>query len=235
MAQGTLDISHDAVMEQRAKDAVTLPASPEMLQRVEEIMKKMESPEWKAQQQQMKGRVSEALGITTPPTKQEPNTPAQANIPRGILYVFISHSVPLQTLRNYVHDIEGVNNVVLVLRGFVGAATTLGPSAQFIHEILKKDTSCAGPECDTYNVEVDLDPVPFARYDIQRVPAIAYDRDVKELGHCDDPDARPGAVTRRSLATVYGDTSLLSAVEALERLSHETDLKYFNKKLRGGS
>lgn len=142
--------------------------------------------------------------------------------PNERIYIFISSSMPMETLRNYVRDVAKLKdpNVRLVMRGLVGGVTHITPTMRFISDITRKDTAC-DPEksrCQRYAAGVNVDPLLFRKYGIDRVPAIVYGRNLSVL----DPGLSEGL--ERNLAsgesyTIQGDVALSYA---LERFRSET-------------
>ena len=101
------------------------------------------------------------------------------------IYIFISSSIPRETLRNYVRDVARLKdpNVKLVMRGLIGGVKYIKPTMRFVSGILLKDPAC-DPEksrCERYAAGVNVDPLLFRRYGIEEVPAIVYARNVTVL------------------------------------------------------
>ena len=89
----------------------------------------------------------------------------------GNYILFISSSIPVNTLRAYAHDISENNlPVKMVLKGFVGGMTRIKPTVQFIKNIIQIDDDCKF-DCDTYNVDINIDPELFGSFNINSVPA----------------------------------------------------------------
>jgi len=89
----------------------------------------------------------------------------------GNYVLFISSSIPLNTLRAYAHDISENNlPVTMILKGFVGGMTKMKPTVQFIKSIIQVDDDCQ-VDCDTYNVDINIDPELFNGFNIKSVPA----------------------------------------------------------------
>ena len=105
---------------------------------------------------------------------------------QGRVYLFISKSVPLDTLRNYAKTIEDMKDkeVTMVLRGFVGGMAKIMPTVEFIQSIIKKDSSCdfGQEKCPVYTVNINVDPMLFRQYGIIEVPSIVC---VKDNGEWD--------------------------------------------------
>jgi type-F conjugative transfer system pilin assembly protein TrbC len=136
------------------------------------------------------------------------------------IYVFISSSVPMRTLRNYARDIDrvGEKNISFVMRGFVGGMGLFGPTAEFLREVVGDDPGCwiRDPgNCRGMNVEVSVDPMLFRAFGVEAVPAIAYARG----GWLPRQDrAPPSEVETADFYMVYGDASLTEALEVVNRV-----------------
>jgi type-F conjugative transfer system pilin assembly protein TrbC len=141
------------------------------------------------------------------------------------IYIFISSSIPRETLRNYVRDVAKLRdpNVKLVMRGLIGGVKYIKPTMRFVSGILLKDPAC-NPEkrrCERYAAGVNVDPLLFGRYGIKEVPAIAYARNVTVL----DAEMSEGMernVKSGDYYTIHGDVAL---TYALERFRAETGSK----------
>jgi type-F conjugative transfer system pilin assembly protein TrbC len=149
----------------------------------------------------------------------------------GMIYLFISKSVPLPTLRNYAADMErvGSSNIRMVMRGFVGGMRSFRQTSRFVREILIKEPDCEpSPEkrCEAYSAEVTIDPVLFSRYGIDRVPAVAY---------VDEPQATDGRFNAMSdFHVLFGDVSLSYALETINEKAKNGKLAKIIENLRSG-
>jgi len=125
------------------------------------------------------------------------------------LYVFVSSSVPKETIRNYVtfvsSHIEG--NVVFVLRGGVGGLKRLSPTVGWIYDVIKKDKFCEEGNCEVYEVEFVIDPFLFRRYRVERVPAIVYAKG-EELTKFEGSEGLEDKWRVRVWMKTYGDMGL---------------------------
>lgn len=101
------------------------------------------------------------------------------------LYLFISSSIPVETVRSYIADIARVHdaNIEVFMRGFVGGMTSIKPTARYVSSLILKDKDCdiKSDKCATNKVSVQIDPLLFRRYGIEQVPALVYARGVKRL------------------------------------------------------
>jgi len=129
------------------------------------------------------------------------------------LYVFISSSVPTSVLRTYASDIAKLKdpNVVMVVRGFIGGMSKIGPTISFFSDVLKKDANCeVGPDaqCDMQQVSLIVDPLLFRKYQVAQVPSFVYVRGLL----LDNPGMSEG-VENHILS--QGDTYMLSGDASL--------------------
>ena len=142
---------------------------------------KFNSPDFQARMQDEQQRLQETVFndiLTESLPQKDQNSPAATGSHAEQLYLFVSSSVPLNTLRNYAAMIDQARagEIIMVLRGFVGGMKKIRPTMEFIGEVLKKDPGCnlAKEKCDSYQVNVQIDPQLFQRYGIEEVPALAY-------------------------------------------------------------
>jgi len=141
------------------------------------------------------------------------------------VYLFISSSMPMTTIRNYVASVARLHDghIMMVMRGFVGGMTKIGPTMQFTSQALKENPSCEGQECVTYPVRVIVDPLLFRRYGISRVPAVVFARGVKpETPESSEGDTGSGV---SSHTTIYGDASLEYMLDQIRRDTGSASLK----------
>lgn len=155
---------------------------------------------------------------------QEKKTPAKLQRDERV-YLFISSSMPMTTIRNYVASIARFHdgNIMMVMRGFVGGMTKIGPTIQFTSRALKENPSCEGQNCAKYPVRVIVDPLLFRRYGISRVPAVVFARGVQPA----TPDASEGdtdgAVSSHTV--IYGDASLEYMLDQIRRETGSVSLQ----------
>ena len=177
------------------------------------------------EQQRLRETVfKDVLREAMPTDGPQPSTQAAANSER--LYLFVSSSVPLATLRAYaaIIDRAKTNQITMVLRGFVGGMKKAGPTMAFIGEILKKDSACdlSKARCDSYQVNIQIDPERFQEFRIDQVPTLVY------LAASDDeqtPDDPP---------IVTGDARLDALLERINREAKRPVLQTLIAALRGG-
>lgn len=147
------------------------------------------------------------------------------------VYIFISSSMPIQTIRAYVDSVVRLNdqNIQLVMRGFIGGVSKIGPTTSFISAAIKNDANCdeSREKCTVKRANVNIDPLLFRKYDIDRVPSIVYAKGVKVL----DPGMSEGKtdnVQINDFYSIFGDASL---EYCLTKIAHESDSKSLLKLL----
>ena len=141
------------------------------------------------------------------------------------LYVFVSSSIPLVALRAMSTDLARLKdpNVVIVLRGFVGGAKLIGPTSMLVAKIIADDPDCLASgraDCAMKPINIEIDPLLFRRYGIERVPAIAFVQNVMVR----NTEASEGIAENADSGDawiVYGDASIPYSIELLRR---ETDI-----------
>ncbi|MEJ2756303.1 MAG: type-F conjugative transfer system pilin assembly protein TrbC [Gammaproteobacteria bacterium] len=203
----------DSPLEQAAQKAAAIHIDDATQHHVEDLVKTVQSPEYQQKIEHYRELLLRAGGVEFTPAGQTAATDKASDADtlssNARLYVFISSSVPEATLRRYVRDVAKLKQGVLVLRGFIGGAHTVKPTVQFIANLLKKDPACQGLSCPLHAVEVQIDPLRFTRYAIERVPALVYEPNESFLGYCD-----PTSLSQATASlVVYGDARLQYALE----------------------
>jgi conjugal transfer pilus assembly protein TrbC len=144
------------------------------------------------------------------------------------VYIFVSSSMPLQTVRNYAASVDRLRDtrVVMVMRGFVGGMTKIRPTIDFVSSVLKEDLACrfSETECRMRQANLVVDPLLFRRYGIEKVPAVVFVRG----GESTDAVLSEGDVKNTNTTdsyTVYGDASLEYILQAIGRETGAASLK----------
>jgi len=192
----------------------------------------LESPEYRATLERERRRVEEELfpGQPDPPERASEKGFLR---PDERLYLFVSSSMPMETLRTYAADLErlGEPRAVLVLRGLVGGAQRIGPTLAWAHQVLKVDPHCRpeNPACAVRPVELLIDPLLFRRYGVAQVPALVVARGVR----VHDPSLSEGLEQATELEGYFmliGDARL---DYMLEKIEGERGEKFAPRDLRG--
>jgi type-F conjugative transfer system pilin assembly protein TrbC len=153
------------------------------------------------------------------------------------IYLFVSSSVPIETLRNYARDLDrlGDPNVFMVMRGFVDGMKRVKPTLDFVKSVIAVDANCdvITTGCKAYRVNIKIDPLLFRRYGISRVPAAVYAADVRitdlSLSEGMEENANTG-----DHYTLHGDASLAYMLEILRKASGRRSIETLLEALKGG-
>jgi hypothetical protein len=97
------------------------------------------------------------------------------------VYLFLSSSIPEASFKGYMTNLEGVPEIVPVMKGMVGG---LGKEhkeerVQWWSKVLQKDSSCEKtPEapCELIKPAISIKPALFKQYSITEVPSLIYER-----------------------------------------------------------
>lgn len=212
-AQTSIEVSED--MKEEIKDTVNgqVAVSEAIRQSLDEIMQRVDSPEWKNDHARL---IEEIQGLTGqwPATGKEDDRESYEIQDRVI--VFVSSSMPPETLRNYAADLERVNGL-MVFRGMVGGLKTVAPTLELIANILRKSPSCTGVKCVMRKTNVVIDPILFRENAISRVPAAVFVEDMALQPYCERFTASDVPTDARHV--VYGDLSLKGLLSELKRMS----------------
>ena len=164
--------------------------------------------------------------------------------PSGVLgsderiYLFISSSVPESVLRRYIKDIAELHepNIKIVMRGFIGGIRYLKPTMKYIAGLLKKDKDCdmLTEQCEVYRINIDIDPLLFRRYGIDRVPAVVYVDGIKKTGVERSEGSEKGYRVTGNAYKVYGDASLKYMIEFINREARKKSLDNLIEKFNRG-
>lgn len=190
-----------------------------------EAIEQFNAPAYQAKIRQEQQRLRETVFQSA--TGEAMTTPEPEVASGERLYLFISSSVQLSTLRAYAAMIDRAkaSQVTMVLRGFVGGMKKAGPTMAFIGEVLKKDQACdlGKARCESYQVNIQIDPERFQRFGIEQVPALAY------LSQGSDGQGQGEPLI------VSGDASLDTLLERINREAKRASLQTMIAALRHGS
>jgi conjugal transfer pilus assembly protein TrbC len=152
------------------------------------------------------------------------------------IYVFVSSSIPMSTLKSYASDLDKLRdpNIIMVMRGFVNGIKYMKPTLEFISGIQTKNINCdpMHEKCEAYHVDVFIDPMLFSQYAIQSVPAIVYAREVQTSNVQTDQNVSQNIASE--VYTVSGDVSFEYALDVIAKVSKSSQIDNILKKLRRG-
>lgn len=175
------------------------------------VAKELTPDQWQRKQQAYSQQLAElfsAAPSAAKPTEEE----AGPRLAGEQLVLFVSSSMPKQTLRAYARDLAQVGGV-MVVRGGIGGLRQVTPTLNWIHSVLSVKPDCEG-ECQMWATELLIDPMLFRLYGIKKVPALIYQPDMKISAYCDGLDK-----AQKAAAVAYGDAKLITLVEALNKES----------------
>lgn len=183
----------------------------------------------------------ELFGI--PATKSEGETPLgeeeteQVDQKSGVLssseriYLFVSSSMPLVTLRHYAADLARLSdpNITMVMRGFVGGMKYAQPTLRLVSDIIVKDPGCKAIEqrCDAHTVNINVDPLLYRKYQISRVPALVYVPSFHET----ELGGSEGLGEVSPYYVLSGDASLAYGIERIQKEAKSRSLERVLSKL----
>jgi len=230
----------NVLMEQSQNQQITVPKIKGN-KNAEESAKTFHSSEYQKrlnrQIETLRSRMHEGSANSDPPkiSRKEKNQNAFL-MPDERIYLFVSSSMPISTLKNYASDLDKLNdpNIIMVMRGFVGGLRFIKPTLVFIDSILIKDPNCdpKRKKCDAYQASINIDPALFMTYGVQAVPAIVYARGVNET-EMEEGQGTTDAATLDAFM-VTGDVTFDYALEMITKESKSSQTENILKKLRRG-
>jgi type-F conjugative transfer system pilin assembly protein TrbC len=153
------------------------------------------------------------------------------------VYLFVSSSVPLETLRNYAADMDklGDPNISMVMRGFVNGMKYMKPTLDFLTKVILEDPGCDVKEskCAAHDINFMIDPLLFRMYEIEVVPAIVYARNVSVADTAMSEGAEGNAKVG-DYYVLYGDVSLEYALELFHSETRSKSMERLLKAIRKG-
>ena len=231
------------VMERAKKyqSTVKLPetSNPGMEKAARELNDYYNSPAYQARIQQYTEKLKRQLEKDNPQVQGYKKLYSKANtrekssilLPSERIYVFISSSVPMATLRQYAYALDKLDDpgVVMVMRGFVGGMKSIKPTYKFIQEVLNLDFE----NRTGVNATVEIDPLLFRRYGIERVPAVVFADGVTVSNREASEGLKDNAGVRNAYV-VYGDMSLKYDLNTIYRETGNPQILDLKRKLERG-
>jgi conjugal transfer pilus assembly protein TrbC len=151
------------------------------------------------------------------------------------IYVFVSSSIPIETLRTYATAIDKTQdpNIVMVMRGFLNGMDDINSTMNFVSRVLLKDPTCDGRNCPMFRANLEIDPLLFRRYKIEEVPSIVYASNVQLV----TPGGSEGIEGNASVDRFYkitGDAALDYHLDVINKEVHEKSLSALAETMRKG-
>ena len=149
--------------------------------------------------------------------------------PDSYLYIFISASMPENTVRAYVQDIALLqeHNIIIAFKGMVGNPPKIKETTKYIKNIRRKDAECRG-KCKLYKVRFAIDPILFENYKVTEAPTFVYDRHAEKT----DMGRKKKIKNESEYYKLTGDVSLEYALEIFRRETKEKELEKLLGKLK---
>lgn len=194
---------------QRTKDLES--ASQGKVEGVEQLIT---SPQFRARIDKHINGTAGQLGI-----KGANNQEVLAGSSGPTFILFVSSSIPVETLRNYVNDLYRIDGI-MVFRGMVGDESKMKPTIDFIRSILVENPSCTHSGCPVRKLKIAIDPARFAKHEIDQVPAGLIERSPSF-----EPNCNEGTKYQKVSETVVGDTSVEGMLQAMNPKGSNTVVK----------
>jgi len=195
-----------------AEETAKLFHSPKFQERVQCEQQRLEKEVFAEYTQPWKKKIRQT---TTVQKEQVGNLSAGEKV-----FLFISSSIPDETVHAYITDLNKVGDphLALVMRGLVGglAQVRAKKGQSYFSRIMKKELDCPKTKtpCERYQVPIRLKPSLFTRYGITKVPAVIYEHDGNSF-------------------LIQGDTGLDYLLEQINREVKSKGLASLIKKIRG--
>ena len=164
-------------------------------------------------------RIAQALGLEQPEQAALAGVVSSDVGKRWVPVLFVSSSMPIETLRTYAGQLEHAGGV-MAFRGMPGGMRQVAPMAKLSAAILRRDPGCDGPACAMRDVQVIVDPLVFRQHGVARVPALAMIPGDPTLPYCERDEASP-----RSAHLVQGDAALSGLLEEYGRIGGREEVR----------
>ncbi|ALR20086.1 conjugal transfer protein TrbC [Sphingobium baderi] len=164
-------------------------------------------------------RIAQALGLEQPEQAALAGAVSSDVGKRWVPVLFVSSSIPIETLRTYAGQLERAGGV-MAFRGMPGGMRQVAPMAKLSAAILRRDPGCEGPACAMRDVQLIVDPLVFRQHGVVRVPALAMIPGDPTRPYCERDDASP-----RAAHLVQGDAALSGLLEEYGRLGGREEVR----------
>lgn len=146
--------------------------------------------------------------------------PAAIFSEKETIYLFLSSSVPVETIHAYLATIASVGapNVIPVMFGLVNGLAEVKASTKFYNRIVQEDLTCRDvmhPQklCQRFELEIKVNPTLFTKYGITQVPAVVYESETDAF-------------------VIEGDAGLTYLLERINREAKSPSLATFIKTIQ---
>lgn len=164
-------------------------------------------------------RIAQALGLERPEEAALAGVMSANDGRKRVPVLFVSSSMPVETLRTYAGQIERVGGV-MAFRGMPGGMGQVAPMAKLSAAILRIDQGCDGPACAMRDVQLIVDPLIFRQHGVTQVPALAMIPGDPTKPYCERDETSP-----RAAHLVLGDAALSGLLEEYGRLGGKAEVQ----------
>lgn len=222
-----IDKMQDKIKNIKLPDNVNI--TPQIQEKAENAFKYTESKEFQSQVKEFQNDITAKMQI---PSANDPSSMFYSQMKPAVksmvpaqdrVYIFISSSMPIETVKAYARDLAklGEDNVFLIMRGGIGGLKKIAPTAEWISTALKIDPLCSG-SCELYRTKVLIDPLLFRKYEVKAVPAVVY---VKNVVNTEGLSEGLGTVKNSGFYLSYGDISLSYHLKLIAEYSKDERIK----------
>ena len=179
---------HPKELAKQYEKARTLEVNPKLTkdqenQRVKSLEKHLQSPAFQKKVEAEQARIKQELFPSLSLKTEEEKASVLSKRDRGeAVYLFLSTSMPKETIRAYMQDIARYKSdqIKVVLKGLKNKdwKTTF----MHIQEYLIEDERCTKKPCKAISgASIEIDPVIFKAFKVRLVPAVAYTSDKQKV------------------------------------------------------
>jgi type-F conjugative transfer system pilin assembly protein TrbC len=168
--------------------------SAEMLQKILKLQKRVESIQSQALQN------PESFTVNT-----KDNAPDKELQSDESIWLMISSSMPENTIRNYLADIDRYQlPIKVVIRGLVQSG--MKKTLRWTQHHMKKGNCRDLKKCKWHKASIAIDPLPYRYFKVKSVPALAIG---KTLRIASEETATQAEIE----SVIYGDASIMALLE----------------------
>ena len=164
-------------------------------------------------------RIAQALGLEQPEEAALAEVMSANGGKNRVPVLFVSSSMPVETLRTYAGQLERVGGV-MAFRGMPGGMRQVAPMAKLSAAILRIDPGCDGPACAMRDVQLIVDPLVFRQHGVTQVPALAMVPGDPTKPYCERDET-----SHRAAHLVLGDAALSGLLEEYGRLGGKAEVQ----------
>ena len=142
---------------------------------------------------------------------------------QGVMILFISASMPVDTIKAYLAQGEIIkHNLLVVLKGTIDNTLRLRPTLSWLFNIKQYD-GCGQPPCQR-EINTVVDPRLFEHYQIDRVPTLVYSPSMTHSMYF----KQRSLPENQAPIKVVGDASLPFMISTIEQESQNEEVRSFS-------